>query len=265
MPARFFRRTECQLSELIDLLSIKTVSTVAADGIHQRIEDAVDGEDFLLTDAEQVVVVGCPFDDRSGRVFDVGCFVHHDRRITGTGDDGPLVAGQSSPGDSGAAGDNQQTDPAVPEDRLGRFQSRFFDDGHQVLQPGGFVNRLVKSANSLASDSLSGRMRVEHDRIACRQHADDVAGQRGERMRHRSNGSDDAERSIFGDRQTVVTAHRVASERFDTGNQLDDLQLFNLMIQPADLGFFQFQPAEFFGLFGTNSIDTLNGLGAIFH
>ncbi len=58
--------------------------------LQQFIEDAGDGEDFLLADAQQVVVVGAAGDDRPGGVVQVGGFIDDDRRIARPGDDGSL-------------------------------------------------------------------------------------------------------------------------------------------------------------------------------
>ena len=77
---------------MIDLRRVEAISAVAADGLEQPVEDLLDGEDFLFADAEQVVVVGGPLDDRAGGVFQVGRFVDDDRRIARAGDDRPFLA-----------------------------------------------------------------------------------------------------------------------------------------------------------------------------
>ena len=101
---------------------------VARHGVHHLVEDRGDDEDFLLADAQQVVVVGRAGDDRAGGVVEVGGLIDDDRRIARPGDDGALRAAQGGPADGGAAGDAQQRDVAVIEDRLGRFQRRLVDD-----------------------------------------------------------------------------------------------------------------------------------------
>ena len=50
-----------------------------------------DDEDFLLGDAEQVVVVRAALNDAAGGVVEIGRFVDDDRRIARPGDDGPLA------------------------------------------------------------------------------------------------------------------------------------------------------------------------------
>ena len=51
-----------------------------------------DDEDFLLADAEQVVVVRAALDDRAGGAVEVGRLVDDDRRIARPGDDRPACA-----------------------------------------------------------------------------------------------------------------------------------------------------------------------------
>src|SRR5262249_24483410 len=73
-----------------------------------------------------------------------------------------------------------------------------------------------------------------------------------------------AEWRVFGKRQAMIATQAVGLEKFDAGNKFDDFQLFNLVIEPADLGFFKLQPAEFFGLLSRDAPDALDGLAAVF-
>ena len=49
-------------------------------------------------------------------------------------------------------------------------------------------------------------MGVHDQRIASRDHADDVAGQRRQRMGHRRDGPDDAEGSVLGESDPAIAA-----------------------------------------------------------
>ena len=51
----------------------------------------------------------------------------------------------------------------------------------------------------------------------------------------------------------MVAADSVGPHEFDTGNKFDDLQLFDLVIDPPDLGLFIFKPAQLIGLFVADS------------
>ncbi len=77
--------------------------------------------------------------------------------------------------------------------------------------------------------------------------------------------SDHAEGCVLGHRQTVVAADGVALQEFDPRDELHDLQFLDLVIEAADLGFFEFHAAQLFGLLVANAIDAGDGLGAIFH
>ena len=89
---------------------------MATDGIHQLIEDRFDSEDFFLTNAQQVVVVGRSGDDRPGSVIDVSSFVDNDWRVARTSDDRSFVAGQSCSRDLRSTGHAQQFHTTVLED-----------------------------------------------------------------------------------------------------------------------------------------------------
>ena len=78
-------------------------------------------------------------------------------------------------------------------------------------------------------------------------------------------GADHAEGSVFGDGQTVVAAHGVALEKLDPRHELNDLELFNLVIEAADLRLFKLHPPQFFGLLVAEPIDALDGFGPIGH
>ncbi|GIT28358.1 MAG: hypothetical protein Ct9H300mP1_04040 [Planctomycetaceae bacterium] len=87
------------------------VAPVVRDGLHQRIEDRFDREDLLLTDTQQVVVVGRPLDDRGGGIVQVGGLIDQNRGISRAGHDGPFATGQRGPSHSRTAGDHQQPHP----------------------------------------------------------------------------------------------------------------------------------------------------------
>ncbi len=112
-----------------------------------------DDEDFLLGDAEQVVVVGAAVNDRPGGVVEIGRLVDDDRRIARPGDDRPLADLQRRPGDGRAAGDADQLDAAVGEERVGRFQRRLGDHADQVVDAQVAVDRLVEPPHALGRDA----------------------------------------------------------------------------------------------------------------
>ena len=60
-------------------------------------------------------------------------------------------------------------------------------------------------------------MRVENGRVARGNHADGVAGQRGQRVGHRRHGADDAEGGVLDDGQAVIAAEDLAAQELDAG------------------------------------------------
>ena len=78
------------------------------------------------------------------------------------------------------------------------------------------------------------------------------------------DGSDHSERCVLGHGQAPVTRKRVTAEKLGAGNQLDDLQLLDLVIEPADAGFFEFGPPQFVTLRGANPYHAGDRLGPVF-
>ncbi len=60
-------------------------------------------------------------------------------------------------------------------------------------------------------------------------------------MRGRGHCADNAEGRVFFERDAVIAAVAVGVKPIDAGNEIDDLQFFDLMIEPADLRLIQFQ------------------------
>ena len=145
-------------------------------GRHQPVEYLLDGEDLLLGDAEQVVVVGAALDDAAGGAVEVGRFIDDDGRIARPGDDRPLRLLHGRPGHARPAGDADQVDVGMLEQGVGRFERRLGDDAHQVVDAQVAVDRLVVAADALGRHAPAARMRIEHHRVARGDHADRVAG-----------------------------------------------------------------------------------------
>ncbi len=130
----------------------------------------------------------------------------------------PLL--QRGPGDGRAAGDADQRDVAVLEDGIGRFERRLGDHANQVVDSQVAVDRLVEPSHAFGGDALAAGMRIDDQRVAAGDHADRVAGDRRQRMRHRRDRADHAERSVFDHGQPVVAAEHLASQELDAGRSL---------------------------------------------
>ena len=70
----------------------------------------------------------------------------------------------------------------VAADGLERIQRGLFDDAGEVLDAQLAVDGLVEGAHRHGRAAVGRGMGVEHDRVARRHHADDVAGHRGDGM-----------------------------------------------------------------------------------
>ena len=94
----FADRGDRHLGQRVDLAGVQPHGAGPLHRGHHRVEDLVDDEDFLLGDAEQIVVVRAALDDRAGGAVEIGRFIDDDRRIARPGDDRPLARCSSPPG-----------------------------------------------------------------------------------------------------------------------------------------------------------------------
>src|SRR5262249_45886675 len=106
--------------------------------------------------------------------------------------------------------------------------------------------------------------RIADERVAGRQHVDDVARQSRQRVRHRGDYADDAEGGVLLQRDAVLTAEGVGAQELDAGDAIGDhLELFDLRRQAADLRLLEFLAAEFLRAFRTDFADAGDGLAPI--
>ncbi len=214
-------------------------------GLQHLVEHLVDHKDFFFGDAEQVIVVGTALDDGASGPVQVGRFVDHHRGIAGTGDDGPFAAVQRRSSHGGAAGNADHFDAAVSENGVGRFQGRFRDHADQVVDPQIAVDRLVEPPHPLGRHSFATGMRVDHQRITARDHADRIAGQRGQGVGDGGDAADHAKRSVFDDRQPMIAAEHLGIQKLHPRCPLAQrLQFLDLVLQPPDFRFFHLHCAQ---------------------
>ena len=169
------------------------------------------------------------------------------------------------PGDGRPAGDADQVDAAMLEDRVGRFERRLGDDADQVVDAQVAVDRLVEAPHAFGRDALAAGMRVDDQRVAAGDHADRVAGDRGQRVRDRRDRADHAERGVLDDRQAVIAAEHFAAQELDARRPLAErLELFDLVLQPADLGLFHLHRAQLDALVDGDAADVVDDPLAVF-
>ena len=142
----------------------------------------------------------------------------------------------------------QQADGLVAADGVEGLERRLLDDGDEVLDAGFARDGLVVGAHRHGGAFRGGRMRVEDHRVAGGDDVDDVAAQRRDGMRGRRDRADDAEGRVLLQRDAVVAAAAVGMQPLDAGHELDDLQLLDLVIEPADLRLLQLDAAPLGGV-----------------
>ena len=230
--------------------------------LHQLVRDALQREDFLLADAEQVIVVARALDDGLRRALHAGGVIDIDGRIAGAGADGALAGLHRGLHDAGTAGDEQDADSVVLAHRGEALHRGLLDDGRDVLNAGLAKDRLVVGAHCDRRATRRARMRVEHDGISRRADVHDVAAQCRNRMRARRDRAHDAEGRVFLQRDAVIAAAGVGPEPFHAGDELDNLQLLDLVIEPANLRLVEFEFAPHFRVGLRHRLDDLDDLHA---
>ena len=151
------------------------------------------------------------------------------------------------------------------EQGVGRFERRLGDQAHQVVDAQVAVDGLVVASHALGGHAPPAGMRIEHHRVARGNHAHRVAGDRGQRMRHRRNGADHAERGVLDDRQAVIAAEDFAPQELDARRPLAErLELLDLVRQPADLRLFHLHRAQLDALVDGDAADVGDDAPAVF-
>ncbi len=122
------------------------------------------------------------------------------------------------------------------------------------------LNRRTPSAAIRAPEGCG----VEDDSVAGGKHVDGVAGEGGEAVGDGRDGADHAEGGVVGERQAAIAGGVVGAEVLHAGDRGDrDVQLRDLVIEPADLGLFEFLATEFLSLLEADPLDELDGTVAV--
>ena len=195
---------------------------------------------------------------RAGAI-EIGRFVDDDRRIARSGHDGPLRALQRRLGDGRSARDANQLHAAMLEHGFGCFQRRLGDDANEIVDPQIAINGLVETAYSFDGHPLAAGMRIDDKRVPPGDHAHGIARDRRQRVSHRGDGADHAERGVLDHSQAMIAAEHFAFQELDSGGPLAKrLEFFDFVLEPADPGLFHFHRAEFDRLLDRNPADVVD-------
>ena len=129
-PAAF--ESECRLREPVDGRRVKLKCPCALHGSDERIGDRGDDEDFLLADAEQVVVEGSALDDASRGAIEIGRLVDDDRRIARTAGDHALARLGRGLCHRRSASAAKQRNLGMMEDLIGGLEARLDHGGNHI-------------------------------------------------------------------------------------------------------------------------------------
>ena len=255
LPLREHKRG---LRKRVELRPVEPHCRVLFQCGHECIGNTVQHENLLLANAEQVVVVGGALHHTSRGAVDVGGGVHEHRRVARPGADGALAGLHRRVHHARPTGHAEQAHVFVRAHLAKRLECRLLDDGGDVLDADGTMDRLVKFAHRHRSAAAGRRVGVEHDRVAGGNNVDDVAGQGRDRVGRGRHRTDDAERCVFLERNAVVAAKPIGAQPLDPRHVADDLELFDLVIESADLRFLKLDSAPLLVVLLAQALDDLN-------
>ncbi len=151
------------------------------------------------------------------------------------------------------------------EKLLGAFQRRRQHAGDEIVDPVFRGDLLVIFRDRMSRAVGPAGMGVGDERISRGDHVDGVGRQRGNAVRHRRNHADDTEGGEFFQAQAVGSAGSVGLQIFDAGHEFEDLELFDLVIEPADFRLGQLHRAPLAGVLFGDRLDQLHDAVAIVH
>src|SRR5207244_10093857 len=139
------------------------------------------------------------------------------------------------------------------------IERRLLDNADDSFDAGLAVDRLIVSTHRRDGATSRGGVRIEYHRVAGRGDIHHVAAQRRNGMGARRDGTDDAEGRVFLEGDAVISTVAVRPEPIHAGNELDALELLDLMVEPADFRFLEFESAPLGRVFvGEGLADFLN-------
>src|SRR5439155_14904347 len=106
------------------------------------------------------------------------------------------------------------------------------------------------------------RMRIEDNASPGGDNINDIPAQRRDRMRRWRDCADHPEGRVLFECNPVIAAAAIRMQPLDSGHQLNNFQLFNLMVEPANLRFFEFQASPLRGVGVANRLDEVDDFGA---
>ena len=101
------------------------------------------------------------------------------------------------------------------------------------------LDGLVEFPYGHGSASRCGRMGVENHRITGGDDVDDITCKSRNGVGRWGDGPNDTERGVFFEGDAMIPTTPVGTDPVDARHQADDLELTDLVIQTADLGFFE--------------------------
>ena len=135
----------------------------------------------------------------------------------------------------------------------------------QVVDAQVAIDRFIEASHALDGHALAAGVRIDDQRVSAGDHADGVAGDRGQRMRDGRDRADDAERGVLDHRQPMVAAKDLAAEKLDARRLFAQrLELFDFVNEATDLGLVHFHRAELDALLDRDAAYVVDDSLAVF-
>ena len=148
----------------------------------------------------------------------------------------------------------------------GRLEGRLGHQRNQIVDSEVSVDRLVETADALGGDQPAAGVRIDHHGVARGDHVDGIAGDGRQRVGDWRDGPNHSEWGMLDHGQPVVAAEDFARHELNSGYPIaEHLELFDLVVESADAGFFIFQLPELFCVLDGNPADVGDGPLATLH
>ena len=250
---------------LVDVLAGNAEGADPFHFAHQPVGDVREGENFLLRNAQNVVIKGCAIHDALSCVGKIGGVVHDDGGIAGACRDDLFAGLHRNRHDRLAAGNAQQRNVLMVHDNVAAFQRRLFHRGDERRRTAGGYNRLYHQAHRFLRGAFRRGMGIEDHRVARRNHTDGVIDDGRCGVCRGGDGADDAEGSLLDEYHALVARLASGHQILDAGGAPADEQiLLHLVGNTSVSGFFMGEPCEIFGVVDARLAHGGNQLAALF-
>ena len=219
-----FENNGCQ--GVLLFLGCKVAALLADHVVHQFVRNRVNCYDLFLSNTRKVIVECTSVYDILSRFADVRCLINNCRRVSCTCADSSSSGGKDCGNNARAACCSDQLDIRMFHHDIACLKRRMLDRAGDVVRAARLYGCLVYKVDRVDGCLDGRRMRVEYNRISCREHADRVAENRLARVRTRCDRANHSERSHLDEGKSSVSRPCCCCDIFRSRSLLSNKLVF---------------------------------------